>query len=250
MKEPMYFAKLAEDHPQLPLGVGERFAGYGIMGQPFISGHVLALRRFPATSLGGGYTSVWHCDPEGRWTMWSDAPPLFGCQRYFGPALTATYQLPIGIEWLDPWRLRVGVVGVLKWDTTISSTVSTRLMTAVASHLPEVLWRNRAVLVPMSRMAGPVLRAGAVRLNGQVPSGQLFRVKIDRVWATTNVVAELRDEDLGPPGGSHPQRRLGGFVVPNRGLFAVGSATFESYSADRHFQVLLGTDMQSHEIGG
>ena len=44
----------------LPSGGEERFAGYGVMGLPFASGHVLAMRRFPASSIGPGYSSVWH----------------------------------------------------------------------------------------------------------------------------------------------------------------------------------------------
>jgi hypothetical protein len=38
----------------------ERFAGYGVMGLPFRSGHYLALRHFPASSIGPGFRAVWH----------------------------------------------------------------------------------------------------------------------------------------------------------------------------------------------
>ena len=208
------------------------------MAQPFRSGHVLALRRFPHTSIGPGYTSVWHCDPDGRWTMWNDAPALASCPRYFGPALAASEQCSIEVEWPDPWSLRVRIEGVLAWETTIGPSPATRLMMAMASHLPDALWRNRAVLAAMSRMAGPTLRAGAIRLNGRVPTDQWFRVRIARVWTTTNVVATLRGEDLGPTGPAPTQRWLGGFALPNRGLFAVGQATMESYEAERHHQAL------------
>ncbi len=53
------------DHAALPPGDGERFAGFGIMGLPFASGHVLALRRF-ATSIGPSYSSVGHRSPDGK----------------------------------------------------------------------------------------------------------------------------------------------------------------------------------------
>ena len=49
--------------PHVHPGQEERFSGYGVMGLPFRSGHVLALRRFPVTSVGPGYTSVWWRDP-------------------------------------------------------------------------------------------------------------------------------------------------------------------------------------------
>ncbi len=42
------------------------------MGLPFASGHVLAMRRFPASSIGLPYTSVWHPDPEGQSAFWQD----------------------------------------------------------------------------------------------------------------------------------------------------------------------------------
>src|SRR4051794_27060033 len=53
-------AERTEQSPQLPRGGDERFAGYGVMGLPFDSGHVLAMRRFPASSVGPAYSSVWH----------------------------------------------------------------------------------------------------------------------------------------------------------------------------------------------
>ena len=66
---------------QLPTGSEERFAGYGVMSLPFRSGHILALRRFPASSVGPGYTSVWHRAPDGPWTFYTDLAPLKTCNR-------------------------------------------------------------------------------------------------------------------------------------------------------------------------
>ncbi len=226
------------ERSDLPPGEGERFAGYGIMAQPFRSGHVLALRRFPHTSIGAGYTSVWHCDPDGRWTMWSDVASLNSCPRYFGPALAAAEEAAIDIGWPGPWNIHVRINGILDWHTAIGPTPATRLMTTLGSHLPDPLWRNPIVLAAMSRMAGPALRAGAVRLQGHVPSGQRFKVKIPAIWATTEAGGIVHGEDLGPPGPAHPQRWLGGFALPNRGLFAIGTATFETYRPERHVQVV------------
>ncbi len=63
--EPKDLVDRLERGVDLPRGSEERFSGYGVMGLPFVSGHVLCLRRFPVTSLGEGYTSVWHRDPKG-----------------------------------------------------------------------------------------------------------------------------------------------------------------------------------------
>jgi hypothetical protein len=42
MKSPGVQAAEIERHAGLPTGAGERFTGYGVMGLPFASGHVLA----------------------------------------------------------------------------------------------------------------------------------------------------------------------------------------------------------------
>jgi len=55
-----------EESVSLPAGQGDRFAGYAVIGLPFQSGHVLAMRRFTASSIGSGYPSVWHRSPEGK----------------------------------------------------------------------------------------------------------------------------------------------------------------------------------------
>jgi hypothetical protein len=70
MTAPGVQAAETERHVRLPAGAGERFTGYGVMGLPFASGQVLAMRRFPASSIGPAHTSVWHRDPAGRWDFW------------------------------------------------------------------------------------------------------------------------------------------------------------------------------------
>src|SRR5689334_16071506 len=72
---PREIVQQIEATPVLPGGGGDRFTGYAVMGLPFRSGHVLALRRFPASSIGPGYTSVWHRDPRGDWTFYSTIQP-------------------------------------------------------------------------------------------------------------------------------------------------------------------------------
>lgn len=98
-----------EESPSLPAGSGERFNGYGVMGLPFDSGHVLAMRRFPASSVGSGYSSVWHRGPDGRWTFYADVAPQQACTRYFGLAAAAAFETPVTIRWPGPLRLEVSV---------------------------------------------------------------------------------------------------------------------------------------------
>ena len=54
MQSPRTLVESVEHHPALPSGPEERFAGYGVMGVPFSSGYILALRHFPASSVGSG----------------------------------------------------------------------------------------------------------------------------------------------------------------------------------------------------
>jgi hypothetical protein len=232
----------AADRISLPAGGDELFSGYGVMGQPFASGHVLAMRRFPHSSIGAGYTSVWHCDPEGRWTMWSDVDPSLACPRYFGPALTAARQCNIDLTWSDPWTFDVRIEGVLEWHTRLDQTPSTALMSAIASRLPAAFWRRDAAVSLMSRMAGRMLGAGRLRMNGRVPSEQWFKVALRSVWATTDVEATVHGESLGTAGPIEQQRQMGGFPVPNRGLFAIGQASFETYDPDRHLHSASSPD--------
>ena len=95
----------------LPSGDAERFAGYGVMGLPFASGHVLAIGRFPASSTGPGYSSVWHRTPSGVWTFSAAQVADQDCTRYFSaavPTVTET-ETEIVVEWPGPDELRVRV---------------------------------------------------------------------------------------------------------------------------------------------
>jgi hypothetical protein len=88
MREPAEIVDALERAAELPPGSEERFSGYGVMGLPFRSGHVLGLRRFPASSIGPGYRSVWHRDPAGRWTFYQDQPAELACTRHSDPRST------------------------------------------------------------------------------------------------------------------------------------------------------------------
>ncbi|WP_375487452.1 hypothetical protein [uncultured Mycobacterium sp.] len=98
MSEPAEFARHVEEYPVLAAATCERVSGYGVMGLPFRSGHVLGLRRWTASSLGEAFTSIWHRDPQGRWTFYESAPCQVACSRYFGAEVQRTRLAPIGLE--------------------------------------------------------------------------------------------------------------------------------------------------------
>jgi hypothetical protein len=63
-KTPRDAAFAAQRNPVLWPGTDERFTGYGVMGLPFRSGHYLAMRHIPASSIGPEYRTVWHYAPD------------------------------------------------------------------------------------------------------------------------------------------------------------------------------------------
>jgi hypothetical protein len=96
VREPAEIVEGIERESELPPGSEERFSGYGVMGLPFRSGHVLGLRRIPASDV-----------DEVR-------------------------EGPIQIDWTGPRRFRVRAGdGDLDWTVEVGSTPVTRLFNGV-----------------------------------------------------------------------------------------------------------------------
>lgn len=236
MQSPRTLVESVERNPVLPAGPEERFAGYGVMGVPFSSGYILALRHFPASSVGTGYNSVWIRDPAGVWTMHSTAAPGSSCPRYFGSALGSASTGGISIRWRDDYSFSVEVGdGVdLSWDVTLAATPITRLMSAVAGSVPERLWHNRTFLRALGAVAGPVLGAGHIGLTGRVPNGQTFGARPRQLWFVRESTAHLQGHNLGRASALPVQDRLGDFWIPQRGIFMIGSSVFEPFDPATH----------------
>jgi hypothetical protein len=232
---PRRLVEQLEAGPSLPAGSDERFNGYGVMGLPFTSGHILALRRFAASSVGPGYTSVWHRAPAGEWVFYATVSPEQSCPRFFGILASDSIQTEISITWVTPFSFHVTVPAVsLDWEVELGSTAPTRLMSAAGRLLPGAAWHSPAVLAAMGRVAGPLLGVGRVGLKGRVPNGQRFIANPRVLWAITDSRAVRAGEDLGSPGPVRPQAHLGDFWIPQRGMFALGQAYFEPFDPARH----------------
>lgn len=213
-------------------GPGESFSGYGVMSLPLSSGWVLALRRFPASSIGPAYSAVWMREPGGAWRFYSDAEPDLGCGRYFGPSLAGYLETAISLSWPTANTLRVSVPAMdFDWTVVVGASPATRLMNLLASALPERAWGSRRLLRAMGRVAGLVLRAGRITLTGRVPSGHGFEVAPRRVWVVRESTARLGGIDLGVPSPLPRQVALGDFALPQRGLFAIGDSSFAASRA-------------------
>lgn len=211
----------------LPAGDGERFAGYGVMGLPFASGHVLAMRRFPASSIGPGYTSVWHRTPSGDWTFWQDQVAQRGCARYFSAAVSTVTETTIEVDWPRPNVLHIAVPTFeFEWRSTMVATARSRLFNALGTVLPDRAWRSPRLLTAMGPVAGRMLGVGRAVMAGTAPNGQSFVANPQQIWYVDESDATLAGQDLGRPGPLAEQARLGDFVIPQRGVFAFGRAFF------------------------
>lgn len=238
MREPKEIVDGIESGAALTEGEGERFFGYAVIGLPFDSGHILALRRFPVSSIGPGYTSIWHRDPEGRWAFYQDAPPELACSRYFGNEIEETVILHIDIKWDGPRTFTVRSEGErsLEWRVTARPTLTTRLMNAACGLMPRSWWRRSTALSLMGVAAKAGLGTGNLRLTGRMPNGQTYIANPSKVWLVDESRAVIDGVDLGRPGPLPEQERLGEFLIPQRGIFAVASAYFESFDPVRHLK--------------
>jgi hypothetical protein len=216
-----------ESERRLPDGEGERFAVYAVLGVPFASGHVLAMRRVPASPFGHAYTSVWLRDPGGSWVIVSERPPDEACPRYFGQALTEAQVAPIALRWSGSRRLELSVPSVgLEWTLELGATWATRLLNRVAASVPAWLERRAWFLRAMGGLAGRLLGTGRLGLAGRAPNGQRFLAVPERVWMVERSAARLAGRDLGAMQALPAQVRLADFWIPQRGLFAMGEAAF------------------------
>jgi len=222
-KEPAELARYVEEHPQLPSASCERVSGYGVMGLPFESGHILGLRRWTASSVGDAFTSIWYRDPAGRWMFYESVRSEIACTRYFGASVDEVRRGPIELEWPSERRLRVRTAdGAVDWTLELGATAITRVMSAVGSSLPLAAWRSGPVLGAIGRVAGRALRVGTVRLTGMTSNRQRFDANPLRVWYVTDSHAVVEGEELGRIGPLAEQAHLGDFYIPQQGIFAIG----------------------------
>jgi hypothetical protein len=219
----------------LPDGDDERVVGFGVMGLPFANGHYLAFRDFPQTSFSPAYMSVWHRTPSGVWTFYATTPGPQSCSRYFSSA-TAVEPVVCAIDthWVTPSSLSISIAGVLDWRVDIRSTWATRVMSAIGTRIPAAATGSRTMLSAMSPMVGPVLGIGRIKLTGNLPNGQEFRIAPRRVWAVADSSAVVDGEDLGPIGAHPVQGSLADFQLPQRGICAVAQGRFEAFDVARH----------------
>jgi hypothetical protein len=232
---PREVVEALENTPGRPGAQRERFRGYGVMGLAFESGHVLGLRRFPVSSIGPGYTSIWHRSPEGRWGFWSTAPAEVSCARYTGEISDDTRQTAIHLAWPEPYRITIASEDPsLSWEVAFATTPTSRALSALAQRLPRQFLAHENVLRMLGPVAGTLLGAGRLSLTGRMPNRQTFHLVPSHVWRVTASHAQLEATDLGKPTPLPDQLTIGDFRIPQQGLLAVGDLDFDPLDASRH----------------
>ena len=239
MAGPADLVQALEQGADLPKGTAERFCGYGVVGLPFTSGHVLCLRRWPASSLGPGYTSLWHRNPEERWTFIQDAPPQLACTRYFGSGVSQHLNSRINISWTGQWHFSVDIAGdyEVHWQVTLADTSATRLLNVLGGLIPGSLWQRQTFLKLLERLGGLFMGSGRMSLTGRLPNGQRFISHPRYMWEISASRAIVCGQDLGEPGPLAEQVHLGDFWIPQQGRFFIGKAFLETFDPDRHLAV-------------
>src|SRR5688500_4060152 len=220
-RTPAAVAAALERGVPLPTGPGDRYVGYAVLDVRFASGDILALRRFPVASIGIGYTSVWHRDPEGGWTLFADVPRTLGCGRYFGDLFARAVVAPIRIDWRGPRSLVVEVQGgqILKWRLDLASSAATTVFNAAAGCLS-----------PASKFLDLALKVSGLRLADHIPDRVTLRALPEAVWAVNASGARLRCRDFGclRSDVGIPGRRVE-LWRPRRSLFAAGALVIDAH---------------------
>ena len=226
---PQWHAEQAERLARVQPGEGDRFAGYAVVGVRFASGHVLVLRRWPASSIGPAYTSVWHQSPDGAWQMFVNAGAGQTCVRFFPSMATRWREEKIRLCWLDPYRLRIEVRGAaLEWEIEFRQTWLTRVFGAVRRIMPFALASSRPSLRAMQWMSHHWLGAGRVPLLGVMPNGSAFRAVPRQLWLMDDSRAWLNGESLGAVDRSNVEVPLESYRVVTSGLLAMVNAAFQA----------------------
>jgi hypothetical protein len=209
------------------------FAGYGVMGLPFASGHALGFRRFPNSSLGPEYTSVWHRDPVGRWSVFQDRPSEEDCALHFGSAVADARVRDIGISWSGPRAFTVTVAGEspILWDVALDAVPETQFMNAKGGTAPGALWRQPDYLKVMGGVSSVALGAGYLGLEGTEGDNQRFVANPRLIWYVSASAATISGQPLGDSGSLPFDAKFGGFWIPQRGIFVIGSALLDTPEA-------------------
>ena len=107
-------------------------------------------------------------------------------------------------------------------------------MNLISAGFPEWAWRSPRVLGLTAMMAGPMLRAGKLSMTGIAPNHQSFIANPRKIWVVKSALLRVGEREIDEPGPVTPQAQLGDFLIPQRGLLAIGNAAFDALDPARH----------------
>ena len=212
------------DMGEAPWPEHEYVRGWGVFGLPFDSGHVLALRAFPQSSF-GPYRTLWHRDPEARWSIYADAARVeHACPRYYGPACEYVGAARIDLEWTGPYTLHVTMdQPALEWTVNAVRSPLLGLLNPFSAAMPLSSWRPRALVQARERLA-QALGMGRLQMSGVMPSGHSGLLMPQRMYLVNQSSAVLDGVDMGSPTRLRENPVIGGVALPARGVLAIGQA--------------------------
>ncbi len=212
---------------EAPVPGHEYVRGWGVFALPFDSGHVLALRVVPQNSF-APYRTVWHRHPNGRWSIFVDAPRLdIACPRYVGAACGYTGHARIELSWTGPRTLRVSLdAPSLDWTLSVhTSPGAGRSEHARRSNAPAT-WRHTWLDRGTERMA-QALGMGRLALSGEMPSGHVGKLMPQRMYYVDDAQATLDGLDLGRPTRLAENPKIGDLPLPARGVLVIGQGMWQ-----------------------
>lgn len=225
---------IAPEMGEAPWPDHEYVRGWGVMGLPFDSGHVLALRIFPQSSF-GPYRTVWHRDPDGRWSIYADAARVeHACPRYYAPACSYVGPARIGVEWTGPRTVRITMdEPALEWTVTAARSPLMGVLNPISAALPLASWRPPALLRARELLA-QALGMGRLKMAGTTPSGHTGLLMPHRMYLVDASSAVLDGVDLGSPTRLPDAPEIGGVPLPARGVLAIGQAMWPIRDRDEY----------------
>jgi hypothetical protein len=217
----------APSHARSNGTLADSFHGYGLLGQTFASGDVLAFRRYDWSSIGPPFTTLWHRRPTGEWTFHTNVEPGRCSLRYLMAPDSAIRRDDIDVVWQGRREVSVHVHSArLRLALRLATTPATRTVGLFAGMLPGPVWLTRNGSRWIGNAAGRLLDAGPLTFAGDSPSGHRFVLRPHEMWRVTAAAAVLQGRELGEAVPLDDVVEIGGLRVPRAGLLFRGMTTF------------------------
>ncbi|MCB0588840.1 MAG: hypothetical protein KDD06_26360 [Phaeodactylibacter sp.] len=192
---------------------------------PFSSGHLLGLRVFPQNDF-APYRSVWHCTPEGNWSIYNDGPSLeTTCPRWWGPALRHAELTDIELQWPGPNELQVTMEEPgLVWKMRMATSPLLRTANSISSSLPLRAWKLSPFVRLQEWMAKQLFNMGNLRFSFITPSGKKAVIIPQQIYFIRSSKAIWKGQALGQPARLPKTPLIGKVPLPKYPVFMIGQA--------------------------